>query len=174
MTLWAEIENFQNLIVGVLGFAGVIFTLWFNGKEAREQRRDERSHDRETLRAALTEELKINRQSLEGNLESIAPPHPPSRGGVDVPTDPMDDAYRAFIHRISLLSQAEVSKVMYAYLDLRTYNAKLFVIGVPLPTGDRHVRVPIENFPALAGMQEALIGPIDEAIEIMERARGAG
>ncbi len=174
MTLWTVIETFQNLIVGIIGFGGVIFTLWFNSKEAREQRRDERQHDRETLRVALTEELKINRHSLKENMDSLKEQPPEKAGGAFVPTDPMDDAYRAFIDRIGLLSKAEVSKVMDAYLMLQTYNAKLFLVGVPVHTSPRHVQVPAKNFPLLAGMQENLIGPLDEAIEVMERARDAG
>ena len=53
MTLWAEIRELQYLIVGIIGFVGVIFALWFNAREARKQRRDERRHEGETMRAAL-------------------------------------------------------------------------------------------------------------------------
>jgi len=173
MTLWAEIAKFQTLIVGFIGFAGVIFTLWYNGNVAREQRRDERHHEREALRAALVEELKINRRSLKENADSLKQQPPKEEGGAFVPTDPMDDAYRSFVPRIGLLSQAEVTKVMGAHLSLRTYNAKLFLVGVPVHTSPRHVQVPAKNFPLLAKMQESFIGPIEEAIEVLERARDA-
>ena len=169
MTLLTE---YQNLIVGSIGFAGVIFTLWFNSKEAREQRRDERQHEREALRAALTEELRINRHSLKENMDSLK--QPKKVGGAFVPTDPMDDAYRSFVPKIGLLSQAEVSKVMGAYLSLRTYNAKLFLVGVPVDTSPRHVEVPAKNFPLLAAMQQGLLGPIDQAIEVLSHACDTG
>ncbi len=173
-TFWACVHEFQNLIVGSIGFAGVIFTLWFNSNEARKQRREERQHERETLRVALTEELKINRDSLKENVDSLKQQPPKKEGGAYVPTDPMDDAYRSFVPKIGLLSQAEVSKVMGAYLSLRTYNAKLFLVGVPVPTSPRHVQVPAENLPLLAAMQEGLIDPIDQAIEVLKRACGTG
>ena len=169
MTLLTE---YQNLIVGSFGFAGVIFALWFNSKEARKQRRDERQHERQALRAALTEELKINRHSLKENMDTLK--QPKKVGGAFVPTDPMDDAYRSFVPKIGLLSQAEVSKVMGAYLALRTYNAKLFLVGVPVDTSPRHVEVPAKNFPLLAAMQEGLLGPIDQAIEVLKRACNTG
>ncbi len=167
-------RDYQNLIIGSIGFAGVIFTLWFNSNEARKQRREERQHERETLRVALTEELKINRDSLKKNLDSLKQQPPKKEGGAYVPTDLMDDAYRSFVPKIGLLSQAEVSKVMGAYLSLRTYNAKLFLVGVPVPTSPRHVQVPAENLPLLAAMQEGLIDPIDQAIEVLKRACGTG
>lgn len=171
MTLWTE---YQNLIVGSIGFAGVIFTLWFNSNEARKQRQDERQHEREALRVALMEELKINRHSLKENMDTLNQRPPENAGGAFVPTDPMDDAYRSFVPKLGLLSQAEVSKVMGAYLALRTYDAKLFLVGVPVDTSPRHVQVPAENFPLLAGMQEGLIDPIDQAIEALKRACDTG
>ena len=173
MTLYTWVQEFQSLIVGTLGFAGVIITLVLNALYAREQRREERSHECQTLRVALIEELSINRMSLARNVEEIKNV-PDGRGGFDVPTNPMDDAYRAFTHRIGLLTRAEVSKVMFAYLTLRQHNANLFLVGGPHPTSNRHVRVPVQRGPDLLGSLEGSIGPVDEAIGVLERARDAG
>jgi hypothetical protein len=71
MTLYTLVQEFQSLIVGTLGFAGVIITLVLNARYAREQRREERSHECQTLRVALIEELSINRMSLARNIEEI-------------------------------------------------------------------------------------------------------
>ena len=174
MTPWTWIQEHQTLLVGIIGFIGVISTLLINAGQARKQRREERRHECQTLRAALIEELKINRHSLKENMDSLKQQPPEKGGGAFMPTDPMDDAYRSFVPKIGLLSQAEVSKVMSAYLALRTYNAKLFLVGVPVHTSPRHVQVPAKNFPLLAGIQEGLIGPIDQAIEVLERACDTG
>jgi len=160
MALWSEIQHFQTLIVGIIGFAGVIATLWFNARQARNQRIDERHHESEALRTALIEELKIIRESVTDKSQDAF-----------VPTDPMDDAYRAFTHRIGLLSEGEVRKVMYAYLTLRTYNAKLFLIGVPTHTSERHVKIPAPNIPLLIGMYKGLLDPMNQAIQVMEQFR---
>jgi hypothetical protein len=166
MKLLEEMQRFQSLIVGIIGFAGVIFTLWFNARQTRKQHLEERRHERECLRAALTEELKIIRESVArnsaGNFEE---------GGAYVPTDPLDDVYRAFTDRIGLLSQAEVHSIMYAYLCLRTYNAKLVLIGVPAQPDARHIGVPAKNISVLVAMQKRLLDPIDSALSTMEKAR---
>ena len=171
MTFWHALQTYQTLVVGFVGFTGVIITLWFNARTARDQRRDELAHEREVLRVALIAELKINRRSLRENAETLRENPPDSEGGAFVPTDPMDDVYRAFVPRIGLLSQDEVGKVMDAYLTLETFDAKLFLIGVPVPTSPRHVNVPGSNLPILAGMQESVLGPIDEAIGALEKSR---
>jgi hypothetical protein len=177
MALATWLEEFQTLTVGVVGFAGVILTLWFNARQAREQRREERRHECQTLRTALIEELRINREWLVRNTEKVIKDtinDLTEERGYFAPTDPMDDAYRAFRHRIGFLSQPEVGKVMYAYLSLRTYNAQLFLIGVPPHTGDRHVQVPAKNAQLLSEMQKSLIGPIEEALTVLEHARDRG
>jgi hypothetical protein len=177
MALETLVQEFQTLIAGTIGFAGVIFTLWLNARHAREQRQEERHHECQTLRVALVEELGINREWMVRNTEEIIKNSVndlPEEGGYFVPADPMDDAYRTFTNRIGLLSQAEVREVMFAYLSLRTYYAKLFLIGVPPKTGDGHVRVPVKNAQLLSDLQKSLIGPIDEAICVLKRARDAG
>jgi hypothetical protein len=164
--MWPEIQPFQTLIVGIIGFSGVMATLLFNASQARRQREEERKHESRALRTALIEELGIIRESVAKNLEDIDA----SRDGY-VPTDPMDDAYRAFTHRIGALSEKEVRCVLYAYLTLRTYNSKLFLIGNPVGTGDRHVMVPAKNSSILSGMYKNLLPPLDEAINAMKLSR---
>ena len=176
MALGALVQDFQTLIVGVIGFAGVIITLVLNARYAREQRREERHHECQSLRTALIEELRINRESLAHNIDAInnGVSVPSETGGYAMPTHPMDDAYRAFTHRLGLLTRAEVSKVMFAYLSLRTYHTSLFLIGVPTHASDRYVKVPAQNAQLLSGGLKSLIGPIEGAIEVLERARDAG
>lgn len=172
MAFWTGVQELQVLIVGIIGFAGVMFTLSYTARQARKQRQEERRHDCETLRAALIEELIINRNALISHLEKVD--ESSETRAYLVPTDSMDDVYRAFTDRIGLLSQAEVSKVMYAYLTLRTYGASLFLFGVPTQTSPKHVEIPATNAMKLRKMTESLVGPVNEAIGIMERARDAG
>lgn len=170
------IYRYQILIAGFVGFAGVIFTLLHNAKLAREQRRDEasdaraqreedRAHERHTLRAALVAELKINREAFEGDDRPLG-----EHQGAWVPTDSLTRAYDSYLPRLGLLSKDEVDKVMLAYLTIQNYHSKLFLIGVPTHTTDRHVNVPSENVQMLINMQTQLVGPIDEAVSALEAA----
>ena len=179
MTVWTWIEQHQNLTVGILGFVGVIATLWINAWQVRRQRRKELCHERQTLRVALAEELRINRESFVNSMKSLEASRDQNSAeatGLDflVPTDEIEDAYRSFIGRIGLLSQTEVRKVMNAYIRLRTYNATLLLMArLPQP-GDRYARVPFQGVPMLTEMQKSLIGPLDEAMDALERARHGG
>jgi hypothetical protein len=168
VNVYAVVREFQTLIVGALGFMGVIFTLWFNAYQVRQQREGERSHERETLRAALIEELKIIQGSIsrniadwDGNTETSA----------YVPIHTMDDAYRAFTNRIGLLSSEEVRRVMNAYLTMRTFHSKLFLIGTPADKDALNVLVPAKNVSWLNEMYKNLLLPIAEAISSLEKAK---
>ena len=173
MTFWTWIEQHQTLTVGIIGLSGVIVTLWHNARQVGIQRSKELFQERQALRAALAEELKINRESFARSIDFLTT-------NMDygpkmeywVSTDQMDDAYRSFIDRIGLLSQFEVRKVMNAYLSLRSYNATLIVrADKELKTGSNHVPVPSEGAQMLLGMQESNIAALDEAIAALERSQ---
>ena len=178
MTIWTWIENHQTLTVGIIGFLGVIVTLCINAMLARTQHRKELCHERQTLRVALAAELKINREAFVNSIKSLdtntALDKVRVTGEYWVPTDEMEDVYRSFIDRIGLLSQFEIRKVMNAYLRLRTYTAALLLQSRPLETDVRHVPIPSQMGPMLIEMQESLIGPLNEAIDALERARDEG
>ncbi len=57
---------------------------------------------------------------------------------------------------------------MDAYLTLQTYNANLFLVGVPPQTGPRNVDVPANNRKMLAAFMEAAIAPIVTAIDALQ------
>lgn len=178
MDIGSLIYKFQILIAGFVGFAGVIITLLYNGKLAREQRADEardareqrdeeRAHERHTLRAALVAELKINREAFEEDDRPLGEDQ-----SAWVPTDSLTHAYDSYLPRLGILSKDEVDKVMLAYLMIQNYHAKLFLIGVPPPTTARHVKVPSENVQMMINMQRQLVGPIDKAVTALESADG--
>ena len=174
--VWTWIDEHQPLMAGIIGvlgsLIGVTFSLWWNARQAGIRRRKERFHERQTLRVALVEELKINRESFIKSIESLST-QGPTTSKYFVPTDEMEDVYRSFIDRIGLLSQDEVRKVMNAYLTLRSYTAAVLLhfYSKPLEKDVRHVTVPVRDSPKLVEMQKSLIGPLDEAINALNRAR---
>lgn len=171
-SMWVELlKEYQTLVVGFVALIGVAWTLRGNAKLSRSQRLQELQHERSALRIALTAELQINRDSFEDNSRKLVEGPPEGDGGVFVPTDLMDGVYRSFLPRIGVLSGHEVSKVLGAYLSIQTHNAKLFLIGTPVPTNPRHVLVPVVSSRMLAAMQESMLEPVDAAIAALSERR---
>ncbi len=62
-----SMADFQALIVGIIGFAGVMLTLWYNGKMVREQRWWERKIE---AYEKIIEALHISKMFSEEHLEA--------------------------------------------------------------------------------------------------------
>jgi hypothetical protein len=110
VTNWKE---YQTLIVGALGFIGVIITLLTNAALNRRQHTRQIEHERTALKAALSAELSIIRDSFEDRIKMLR--EAPERQGVLVPLDTMTGVYTKIIEKIGLLSRDQVTRVLKAY-----------------------------------------------------------
>lgn len=109
-----NLEKFQTIVVGLLGFAGVITTISMNGRLARRQHERQQAHERETLRTALCAELEVICQMLINRRQSLSE-HKPGQSAL-IPAYVPDHVYRQLLGRIGLLSSTEVGSVIRAYL----------------------------------------------------------
>lgn len=67
------IERFQNVLVGAVGFLGVIWTLRANAKHTIDEHRRQMSTRRMTLRRILAAEFRSYTRALKTNLEAKEP-----------------------------------------------------------------------------------------------------
>lgn len=114
--LW-WVHEFQTLIVGGLGFLGVMSTLWYNARLAGKEREAIRTQDRQGLASALDAELQINETALRLNIEmyekGIAGPLPiPS---IIAPGKPLADVYISLMPRLGLLPAEVIHHVVNTY-----------------------------------------------------------
>ena len=161
-------KDYQTLFVGVVGFAGVIITLLVNARQARKQRLEERCHERKTLRAALVEELKINKESIQMNLKHLKELEETKE--VLIPIFPMNDIYESTKNRIGLLSKDEVKKVIFAHLTQRQRLTNLLFIGTRSDEFPQQVRIPRHKLGQLCEMDTNLLSVIDDALEAIHQS----
>jgi hypothetical protein len=64
-----SLEEYQTPTVGALGFAGVILALLTNARLNRKQHTRQVEHERTTLKAALSAELSIIRDSYDDRIK---------------------------------------------------------------------------------------------------------
>lgn len=139
-----------------------------NARIARGGRKEMIEHDREVIRKALLEELKIKRESCEHNMEMLAKVPPKDPGFLDVPSYEMSDVYDAFLGRIGLLSSAEVAKVMLAYLtDRQTRHLTESLFAYPTKQPGK-LSVPAAKAHLLHDMDRKLSNIFKEAIDEIE------
>ncbi|MCA8863944.1 MULTISPECIES: hypothetical protein [unclassified Halomonas] len=111
--LYQLAQDFQTLIVGFLGFSGVIFTLYMNARLSRKQYDRNITHEAKTIRTALHAELELARRAFVG----IGTPSGDSNEdqGAFFPEHYSQSIYQSLISKIGLLSLTEISAVTEAH-----------------------------------------------------------
>lgn len=115
--MYSAIKDFQSLLVGAVGFVGVIVTLLVNSGLARRQHTRQVEHDATVLRLALRAELETIRDLLRDWLETFDDPD--GGKGLFTPFASVTDVYERSLGQLGLLKEYEIHAVMYAYLPIR-------------------------------------------------------
>lgn len=163
-------SSFSPYVVGFIGFGGVIVTLVFNSWQARRQRSDELAHDRQTIRSALIEELKVVLAGLVDSLEFDVDPRQDGQS-VYLSTKPINYAYQTFLGRIGLLTQPEVEKVMLAYLKDETFRKNVRLYENEALAKGEFAFIEVDKLDAFYGTMRNLKPEIEAAISELEKAR---
>jgi hypothetical protein len=160
------LKEYQTLVVGILGFTGVILTLFTNARLNRKQHTRQIEHERTALKAALSIELSIIRDAFRDRIETIG--NTTGTPGMWVPVDTMTDAYSRLIDKIGLLSREQVNLVMRAYLLIRAVPERLRLMGGLHATRAGYLWVSSEHVGDARRMHENFIGDIERAIAAVQ------
>jgi hypothetical protein len=170
--LW-WLQQFQGTVVGFVGFAGVIATLFMNDLIARRQHAAAVMHERHSLRTALIEELQVLRSMYDSNARTCDKaqaklPNPPPRAAFDVPVYAMTDIYDRSTARLGILSSSELGKVMRAYMMHRQVRHRIVnLLADPQTVTASSVKVPATQTALLKALCESLLPELDGAITLL-------
>ena len=132
--------NYQTLLVGVLGFAGVIATLLINAwlqreqhkrdlQKARQERTEARAEAASALRSALYQELKILSATMKNSILSTDKVEREGFKDQVFTVVPGNEVYKTNIGKIDLLTSYEIQRIVVAYLSRETYIERLTQIS---------------------------------------------
>jgi hypothetical protein len=164
--LYNILKDFQSGIVGILGFAGVIITLWWNAHLARISRVQQIDQTRLTMQTALRTELQSVREEL-ANLDRAFKENSaqPIRFTLEPPY-----VYPKLVKDIGTL-ESEQAKTMIRvhrnlYLLLNAIRERAVDPSKALATIER------ENFSKTAPFVAAALDETDMAIKALTHASG--
>jgi hypothetical protein len=165
---WCFLQEYQTLIVGLLGFTGVIITLRMNARLNREQHTRQIEHERTALKAALSTELSIIRDTFRDRIEMIG--DPPGTQGMWVPLGTMTDVYSRAIDKIGLLTRDQVNLVLRAYLLIQAVPDRLRLMqGMhEIQPGARYLWIGSNHAGDVRRMHENFLGDIEGAIAALQ------
>lgn len=156
------LERFQTFFVGLLGFAGVIFTIVMNARLARQQHKREINHECTALRAALIAELDCLRQNYEDKIKQL---QEGEKGHwALVPEYVPNQIYSQLITRIGLLTAKEIENVIDAYLLAAELPVRLKLLTKDTPEYPEYIQLSDEQAEVAAKMHESFLPKINMAL----------
>ena len=166
------LDRFQTLVVGALGFIGVIATIATSAWLTRRQYSRQIKHEGDMLRVALRAELEIIRDAFVDRINTIADAEE-HHISVLVPLDTMTDTYSRLLEKIGLLSQDEVRAAMKAYLLVRQMPERLKLLrsehGTVLEKEKGYALIDGDLFSAVQEMHENFLKDIETALSALSR-----
>lgn len=164
--LYQSVKDFQTIIVGVIGFSGIIVTLRMNSRLSRDQHERSIKHDREVLKTALCAELDINRKSFSDKSLSTEEEHEESDAFYPIEMNTM--VYQKLIEKLGLLSTEEVSAVINAYTLINEAPTRLRLLSSGHdPSYDKpgYIFIKASHSKTAAGIYNSFLPSIDAALE---------
>lgn len=156
----ASVQQFQTLLTGVLGFSGVIITLFVNASLARCQAARFLRNEQESICAALNAELTIRRNSIQKSIADFRKIKN-QVGEVIIPIIPRFAVYDALLPRIGVLSSRKVQVIMNAYLTDETLLKSLILLG---KRDSDHVSVNAKQLDKVTLLYESVLPEFERAI----------
>lgn len=159
-TILDFIERFQTLLVGIVGFVGVIWTLRANVRHSHKKYQRQTNTRRMTLRRILAAEFRSYTRALKANLET---------------TDPEGHLSVGKIHRLfsedlavelGLLELGEVDVVVNALISLEGMDQYLGYISAGQT--DKRYLVPVSAMEDFRMITSTTSDALDHAITALE------
>jgi hypothetical protein len=162
-------ERFQTFLVGLLGFAGVIYTIRMNARLTRQQHERELIQEQTALRTALIAELGALRESYEDRSHSLR--EKDSGQSALIPEFVSNQVYDHLLDCIGLLTADEIASVMDAYLLVAELPVRLRLLAKDSIGSTEHsgyIHIGMELAEVAAKMHDNFLPKINTAITTIQ------
>lgn len=160
------IYKYQTLIVGMLGFAGVVATLFTNAYLNRRQRYNEIKHKQDSVRQGLVTELRSVRDTYLDRSNGVE-----TEKDWLIPERVTDYFYQAMLPELGILTQKELALVLKAYLLISEMPTRLLLISPVSRTDqprDGYIQISNEHISHVKKMHKAFVPEMEAAISELE------
>lgn len=163
-------ERFQTFLVGLLGFAGVIYTIRMNARLVRQQDERKIMHERTALRTALIAELGAHQKTYLDRINTLRGDN--NDQSALIPEYVSNQVYYQLIDRIGLLTAEEIESVMDAYLLVTELPVRLRLIAKDTSKLSEHsgyIHIDKEYAEVAAQIHDSFLIKINTALDTIQR-----
>jgi hypothetical protein len=167
--MFDTLVKFQTLVVGLIGFAGVIITMVVNAKTQRSLQSRQREHDAKALRVAILAELNENVAMYEIRIQDLSDAD--ANRHALIPSIVVNRIYQALLPKIGMLSAKEVEVVHRAYLSLEEMPWRLrILVGTDNVGGlnNEFIRIDPNRQKVAAEIHKAVLPSVRNAVCVLE------
>lgn len=167
MTIYNIALEWQSLIVGAFGFAGVAYTIHSNFKHRQLERNQQTIDRRLALKAALLAELKINNDWVSTGIETIKSSK--NESNLLMPTSGIDLIFRSHQDQLGLLNTKQVQLIINAYLSFESSRSRYLILGIKPVDGTYYFNFPNKYIDVALVNSEHTADRFQKAIESLEK-----
>lgn len=163
------LQAYQTLIVGLLGFTGVIVTMLWNANLQRKQYERKILHEANSLRVALKSELNAIRLSFEERIKQFE--EPVEFEDALIQNGSNDKIYNKLLNNIGLLTEQEIEKVTEAYALVAEIPYRIrIIVGTERIGGfnDEFIRIQKDHHETVTKMHKMAIPIISQAVDVID------
>lgn len=163
-------KDFQDIIGALLGFTGVVITLWYNGHAARVQERRIRKQEANAIRSAIKAELSNLENDFQSNFGKLSEEGPPY---LKIPVKHLADMYKTYLDRLYYLTPDEIAAIAMAYQVLDNVSAGICARRGTPPTEEEqklgYITIMQEHFGILQSAAMAVLYHINAALTAIDK-----
>lgn len=167
--IYQLVQSLQTIIVGVIGFSGVIITLITNARMSRKQHERTISHERKSLRIALYAELELAKTTF---ISSSVTSDNGNEDAAFFPNEYPQPVYRSHITKIGLLSPVEISAIIEAYTLINELPIRLSLLSFGHdPSFDHpgYIYISAAHAETAMDMYRSFLPKIEHALETLKK-----
>lgn len=170
--MYQLVSEFQTLVVGVIGFSGVVISLLVNAWLSRRQHVRAVHHEMDTLRTALIAELELIQRSFrEKSTLNDSNEDPTS---AFYPESTPKPVYENYIGKIGLLSAHEVSAIIEAYTLINEESARLQLLSSGHHDSFNkpgYIFIQAEHEKTASGVYGSFLPKIEKALDVLRSSK---
>lgn len=148
------VNEYQTLIAGIIGFAGVTFSMILNGWLSRKQQQENIEHKKSTIKAAIIAELKINFSAYDERVQQLIEPSLSTHGEIKIPKKAFTDVYKSLLDQVGILDLENVECIINTYLLLEEFPDKISLLSNHVPDDSPYIRFEANQRDNLANLHK--------------------
>jgi hypothetical protein len=168
MNILHFLQTYQTVVVGFIGFSGVIITLVTNAKISQIAIERMESRRAKNISVAVQAEISMIRDLMQLLVETDF--RVDEGGSVVIPLESNDEIFRSQLSNIGALSLDELRAIARVYSEYASFQNKLILAGKKIEKNPFYIELDVKQLPNIKVLAEAVSKLAGEAASRLSKS----